>query len=177
MIEKLTHVPIVVSDQEKALKFYREVLGFEKRADYRNPGSPRWLTVAPKGTDVELILFEGQYKLDPRAPPEAGSGGNHLVFRTNDCRKDFEIFKARGLKFKDPAPVEANYGIAAYFTDPDGNHLTLLQPGPVPAQNRRKASPVLGLKKYPKEYIAAGRGRVDANRHAHRRQAGKPRSQ
>ncbi len=110
MIEKLTHVPIVVSDQEKALKFYTEVLGFEKRADYRNPGSPRWLTVAPKGTDVELILFEGKYKIDPRAPPEAGSGGNHFVFRTNDCRKDFEIFKARGLKFKDPAPVEANYG-------------------------------------------------------------------
>jgi len=139
MIEKLTHVPIVVSDQEKALKFYTEVLGFEKRADYQNPGNPRWLTVAPKGTDVELILFEGKYKLDPRAPPEAGSGGNHFVFRTNDCRKDFEIFKARGLKFKDPAPVEANYGIAAYFTDPDGNHLTLLQPGPVPAQNQWKA--------------------------------------
>src|SRR5438128_1216234 len=81
MIEKLTHVPIVVSDQEKALKFYTEVLGFEKRADYQNPGNPRWLTVAPKGTDVELILFEGKYKLDPRAPPEAGSGGNHFVFR------------------------------------------------------------------------------------------------
>src|SRR2546428_726819 len=111
MIEKLTHVPIVVSDQDKALKFYTELLGFEKRADYQNPGNLRWLTVAPKGTDVELILFEGRYALDPRAPPEAGSGGNHFVFRTNDCRKDFEIFKARGLKFKDPAPVEANYGI------------------------------------------------------------------
>src|SRR6266566_675161 len=121
MIEKLTHVPIVVSDQEKALKFYTEVLGFEK------------------GTDVEMILFEGKYKLDPRAPPQAGSGGNHWVFKTNDCRKDVEILKARGLKFKDPAPVEANYGIAAYFTDLDGNHLTLLQPGPAPAQARGKA--------------------------------------
>src|SRR2546430_11746728 len=80
MIEKLTHVPIVVSDQEKALKFYTEVLGCEKRADSQNPGNRRWLTVAPKGTDVELILFEGKYKLDPRAPPEAGSGGNHFVF-------------------------------------------------------------------------------------------------
>ena len=79
VIEKLTHVPIVVSDQEKALKFYTEVLGFEKRADYQNPGNPRWLTVAPKGTDVELILFEGKYKLDPRPPPEAGSGGNHFT--------------------------------------------------------------------------------------------------
>src|SRR2546430_13436849 len=84
MIEKLTHVPIVVSDQEKALKFYTEVLGFEKRADYQNPGSPRWLTVAPKGTDVEMILFEGKYKLDPRAPPEAGSGGGTIGVLTKD---------------------------------------------------------------------------------------------
>jgi len=36
--------------------------------------------------------------------------------------------KARGVKFKDPSPVEAPFGIAVYFTDPDGNHLTLLQP-------------------------------------------------
>jgi catechol 2,3-dioxygenase-like lactoylglutathione lyase family enzyme len=128
MIEKLTHAPIVVSDQEKALQFYTDVLGLEKRADYQLPGNPRWLTVGPKGQDIELILFEGRYKLDARAPPEAGSGGNHWVFKTDDCRKDFEILKARGVKFKDPAPVEANYGIAAYFTDPDGNHITLLQP-------------------------------------------------
>jgi len=50
------------------------------------------------------------------------------VFRTTDCRKDFETLKARGVKFKDPSPVEAPFGIAVYFTDPDGNHLTLLQP-------------------------------------------------
>ncbi len=132
MIEKLTHVPIVVSDQEEALRFYTGVLGFEKRADYQQPGNPRWLTVAPKGTDIELILVEGEYKLDPRAPAAADSGGNHWVFKTNDCRKDFEILKARGVKFKDSAPVENWYGIAAYFTDPFGNHISLLQPSPTP---------------------------------------------
>jgi len=132
MIEKLTHVPIVVSDQERALRFYTDVLGLEKRADYQLPGNPRWLTVAPKGQDIELILFQGTYRVDPRAPPEAGSGGNHWVFKTDNCRKDFEILRARGVKFKDPAPVEANYGIAAYFTDPDGNHLTLLESSPAP---------------------------------------------
>jgi len=132
MIEKVTHVPIVVSDQERALRFYTDVLGLEKRADYQLPGNPRWLTVAPKGQDIELILFQGTYRVDPRAPPEAGSGGNHWVFKTDDCRKDFEILRARGVKFKDPAPVEANYGIAAYFTDPDGNHLTLLESSPAP---------------------------------------------
>jgi catechol 2,3-dioxygenase-like lactoylglutathione lyase family enzyme len=134
VIEKLTHVPIVVSSQERALEFYTKLLGFEKRADYQQPGNPRWLTVAPKGTDVELILFEGKYKLDPRLPPEAGHGGNHWVFKTDDCRKDFEILKARGVKFKDPAPVEANFGIAAYFTDPDGNHLTLLESSAGPSR-------------------------------------------
>src|SRR2546423_8466363 len=121
VIEKLTHVPIVVSDQEKALKFYTEVLGFEKRADYQNPGNPRWLTVAPKGTDVEMILFEGSYKLDPRAPPEAGSGGNHFVFRTNDCRKEFETVKGGRLKVKDSAAVEADYRIVADLQEPGGN--------------------------------------------------------
>ena len=37
------------------------------------------------------------------------------------------------MKFKDPAPVEASYGISAYFTDPDGNHLTLLESKPMPS--------------------------------------------
>src|SRR5207237_10513096 len=108
MIEKLTHVPIVVSDQEKALKFYTEVLGFEKRADYQNPGSPRWLTVAPKGTDVEMILFEGKYKLDPRAPPEAGRGGNHWGVQANDCRQDVEVPPDSGLEVQDPATGAGN---------------------------------------------------------------------
>src|SRR2546427_10401943 len=100
MIEKVTHVPIVVSDQEKALEFCTKVLGLEKRADCQLPGNPRWLTVGPKGHDLELILFQGQDKLDPRPPPEAGSGGNHVVWRTNDCRKEFEILKAHAVKVR-----------------------------------------------------------------------------
>ena len=125
---KLTHAPIVVSNQDEALRFYTEVLGFEKRADYQLPGQPRWLTVAPRGQDVELILVKGAYELDPRPASDADSGGNHHVFTTDDCRRDFAAMAARGLKFKDDAPVEAPYGIAAYFTDPDGNHFALLQP-------------------------------------------------
>ncbi len=129
MIEKLTHVPVVVSDQDVALRFYVEVLGFEKRADYQQNGHPRWLTVAPKGQDVELILVRGGYSVDPRPAPHVDSGGNHHVFYTDDCHRDFAALSALGLKFKDPAPVEAPFGTAAYFTDPDGNHFALLQPG------------------------------------------------
>ncbi len=74
MIEKLTHVPIVVSDQEKALHFYTEVLGLEKRADYQLPGNPRWVTVGPKGQDLELILFQGKYQLPGRRVALATTG-------------------------------------------------------------------------------------------------------
>ena len=131
---KLTHAPIVVRNQDEALKFYSDVLGFETRADYQQPGHPRWLTVAPKGDAVELILIEGEYSVDPRPAPDADSGGNHHVFVTDDCRRDFEALKARGVRFKHDAPVETPYGISAYFTDPDGNHLTLLQPRWSPQQ-------------------------------------------
>jgi catechol 2,3-dioxygenase-like lactoylglutathione lyase family enzyme len=127
MIQATTHVPIVVSDQDRALDFYTRVLGFEKRQDYRQEGRPRWLTVAPEGQDVELILVQGRYALDPRPPADAGSGGNHHVFSTDDCRRDIAALTARGLRFKDPAPVEAPYGTTAYFTDPDGNHFALLE--------------------------------------------------
>src|SRR5437667_12899895 len=102
MIQKLTHAPLVVSNQDEALKFYTDVLGFEKRADYQQPGNPRWVTVGPKGQDIELILFEGAYKLDPRTPPEAGSGGNHWVAKTSDSRKPFEPLRDRGVKVNDP---------------------------------------------------------------------------
>ena len=125
---KLTHTPIVVRNQDDALKFYTDVLGFEKRADYQQNGHPRWLTVAPKGDEVELILVEGVYSIDPRPNPHADSGGNHHVFITDDCRRDFDVLKTRGVQFKHEAPLEAPYGITAYFTDPDGNHLSLLQP-------------------------------------------------
>ena len=125
---KLTHAPIVVRNQDEALTFYTDVLGFEKRADYQLQGHPRWLTVAPKGDAVELILVEGVYTLDPRPAAEADSGGNHHVFITDDCRRDFDALQTRGVRFKHDAPIEAPYGITAYFTDPDGNHLSLLQP-------------------------------------------------
>jgi len=128
MFEKLTHVPIIVSDQERALKFYTEVLGFVKMQDSQQPGHPRWLTISHKGQDLEYILVKGDYVVDPRPPSTQDSGGNHMVFKTSDCRRDYETLKARGIRFKEPGLVEAPFGTAAYFTDPDGNHLSLLQP-------------------------------------------------
>src|SRR6059058_5511133 len=100
MIQKLTHAPLVVSDQDKALKFYTEILGFEKRADYQQPGKPRWLTVAPKGQDLEFILVQGKFKIESHLPPEAGTGGIHWTFTTDNCQGDYERLKARGVNLR-----------------------------------------------------------------------------
>lgn len=55
---KLSHLTIVVKDQKAALDFYTKTLGFEKRADYQIPGQPRYLTVAPKGQSIEMVLWQ-----------------------------------------------------------------------------------------------------------------------
>ena len=125
---KLTHAPILVSDQDRALKFYAEVLGFEKRQDYQQPGKARWLTVAPKGQELELAVVRATTKVE-RPPADAlDAGGNRWVFVTDDCPRDAGALRAKGVRFRGEAPVENPFGVTAYFTDPDGNALALLQP-------------------------------------------------
>jgi predicted enzyme related to lactoylglutathione lyase len=116
MIVKATNVDVQVRDQEKALKFYTGTLGFEKRGDYPGPTGVRWLTVAPKGQDLEFALVKGE-----------PAKGMRIVFQTDDCRKDVAALQEQGVKFLGQAPREQPYGVEAHFTDPDGNHLVLLQ--------------------------------------------------
>lgn len=120
MIDKTTHVPVLVRDQDKALEFYVGTLGFEKRQDYGQKGKPRWLTVAPPGSDVELALAKGEFLADPRAEE-----GYRITLATSDCRGEFARLKARGVPFREAAPVETPFGIVATFADPDGNRFTL----------------------------------------------------
>src|SRR5690348_4346047 len=121
MIDKTTHVPILVRDQDQALGFYVGKLGFEKRQDYGQKGRPRWLTVAPPGADVELALIQGEYLVDPR-----GEEGAQLTFTTRDCRGEATKLKARGVTLTDP--VDMPFGTVARFADPDGNRYQLLEP-------------------------------------------------
>src|SRR5712692_4852499 len=75
----LTHVTIVVKDQKAALEFYTRTMGFEKRADYQNPGQPRWLTVAPKGQAIEMVLWQAGEGSDPNLPPVTRSRASARV--------------------------------------------------------------------------------------------------
>jgi len=132
MITKFTHSTVWVLDQDAALRFYTEVLGFEARTDV-TMDSFRWLTVGPPGQpDFELILaVPGPPMLDPesaehiRAMVAKGALGAG-VFATDDCRRSYEEMKARGVEFL-TEPAERSYGIEATFRDNSGNWFSLMQ--------------------------------------------------
>lgn len=116
MKAKITHVALVVKNQDEAVEFYTKKVGFEKRADYNPPAGERWVTVAPKGQDLELVLTK------------AGSNNSttHITMSVDDCKNASAELKAQGVKFKQE-PLEHPYGISAIFVDPDGNSFHINQ--------------------------------------------------
>ncbi len=119
---------VFVSDQEKALRFYTDVLGFVKKQDVRN-GDYRWLTVvSPEGhDDVELLL-------EPNAHPAAqqfqkaihDQGISATVLFTKDVPGDYERLRAKGVRFTSEPNVAA-WGANVMFDDTVGNLINLVQ--------------------------------------------------
>jgi predicted enzyme related to lactoylglutathione lyase len=138
----LANINVWVHDQNEALAFYTEKLGWEVRADVELPEIPdfRWLTVGPPNQpDIAIVLMEvpgppvfeeetRQKVLDVMAKG-AGTG---LFLNTDDCRASYEELKARGVEFSEE-PSERPYGIDAGFHDPSGNAFRLIQQAEVPA--------------------------------------------
>ena len=136
MTMKLTHVQIWVLDQDQALDWYTNKLGFEVREDVTVPelGNFRWLSVGPPGQEdvkVTLMAIPGQPVFDAETEQaikatlaKGGAGG--LFFVTDDIQGTYEQLKERGVEFVDP-PEERPYGIDAGFRDPFGNHFRVMQ--------------------------------------------------
>src|SRR5215475_4429883 len=97
---KIKLTTLYVDDQEKALRFYTEVLGFAKKADFSN-GPYRWLTVASPedsdGTDLQLALNDNPAaKAYQQAMFEQGQPA--IMLFSDDCKGDFERVQARGAQ-------------------------------------------------------------------------------
>ena len=133
MITKHSHATVYVVDQDRAKAFYTEKLGMECRDDIRL-GNFRWLTVGPKTQpDHSLVLMpvgggpmiSAEDAAVLRKLLEAGaiSAG---VLETDDCRRDYEELKARGVDFV-REPKEQPYGIEALFRDDSGNFFSMCQ--------------------------------------------------
>jgi predicted enzyme related to lactoylglutathione lyase len=133
---KIATAQLWVQDQDEALAFYTEKVGFEVRADVTmaEMGDFRWLTVGPAGQpDIAVVLMAipGPPVMDAetgeldRTLMAKGFAGT-IFLTTDDCRASYEELKGRGVEFAEH-PEERPYGIDAGFRDPSGNHIRLTQ--------------------------------------------------
>jgi len=125
---KIKVTSVYVDDQEKALRFYTEVLGLAKKADF-SQGPYRWLTVAspdePDGTELQLALNSNpaakayQQALFQQSQPA-------IMFFTDDIKGDFERIKACGAEFTMP-PTDVTGSTITMLNDTCGNRIQLTQ--------------------------------------------------
>jgi predicted enzyme related to lactoylglutathione lyase len=125
---KIKLTSVYVDDQDKALRFYTEVLGLARKADF-SQGPFRWLTVAspeePDGTELQLALNDNPAA---KAYQQAifQNGQPAAMFFTNDVKDDYERIKARGADFT-MAPTEVPGATIAMLNDTCGNLIQLSQ--------------------------------------------------
>ncbi|HYP30170.1 MAG TPA: VOC family protein [Blastocatellia bacterium] len=130
MFTRIGSVPIFVSDQERALAFYRDKLGFEVVLDQQYGPEFRWVTVARQEGETELVLFR----------PVPSIAGNQLkelegrigiwtgiTFLTADINATYQTLRQRGVEFQTEPTRQAWGGTEALFSDPDGNYFHLVQ--------------------------------------------------
>ena len=137
-IRQVGTVFVPVADQERALKFYVDKLGFEKRADFRYGGGSRWIEVAPAGAANTIAL------VPPSEGKAAGGNQTYCAFATEDIDSDHATLRARGVDVDegiarkgkrrsglvsmdvsvgDPVPPQF------FFRDIDGNRFLIVEPG------------------------------------------------
>ncbi len=125
---KIKLTGVFVDDQEKALRFYTQVLGFTKKTDV-SQGPYRWVTVVspeePDGTELQLALNDN---LADKAHQEAmfQQGRPAAMFFTDDVKGDYERIQARGGEFTIP-PTQVTGSTIAMLNDTCGNLIQLTQ--------------------------------------------------
>jgi predicted enzyme related to lactoylglutathione lyase len=133
---KIANSQLWVHDQDEALAFYTQKLGWEVRSDVTLPemGDFRWLTVGPPGQEdaaVVLMAIPGPPVIDDESRGQIrdllskGFAGT-LFLTTEDCQASYEELRARGVEFTEE-PEDRPYGIDAGFRDPSGNSFRLTQ--------------------------------------------------
>jgi catechol 2,3-dioxygenase-like lactoylglutathione lyase family enzyme len=140
MLNRISHTGVWVTDQDEALAFYRDVLGFEVRTDVTIPefGNMRWLSVALPEQDIVLQLTAFDLPHMDEATREQiaqvlAKGYNPpLIFEVDDCRATIERLRGRGVDITQE-PEDQFYGVDAGIRDPSGNSIRITQPAPVPA--------------------------------------------
>lgn len=127
---KITVTSVLVDDQQKALEFYTQQLGFVKKRDIPLGGEARWLTVAspedPDGTEL-LLEPDGHPAARPFKEALVADGIPFTSFTVQDVRAEFERLKGLGVRFTQD-PTEMGPVTTAVFDDTCGNLIQMATP-------------------------------------------------
>jgi uncharacterized glyoxalase superfamily protein PhnB len=133
---RVANAQLWVHDQEEALDFWTNKVGFEVRADISMPelGDFRWLTVGAHGQEdfsIALLAIPGPPVMDEGTKKQVeelmAKGFSGTVFlTTDDCQASYEELRDRGVEFTE-TPEERPYGIDSGFRDPSGNSIRLTE--------------------------------------------------
>lgn len=123
MSEHVGTVNVFVRDQDTALKFYVDKLGWELRAD-ESMGPVRWVEVAPPGGQASIVLADSAYPLF--SEDKVGRYTELQIF-TDDIQSLYPKLAQAGVDFPTP-PEDQPWGWHSVFADPDGNEFFLVQP-------------------------------------------------
>jgi catechol 2,3-dioxygenase-like lactoylglutathione lyase family enzyme len=130
VIKRIGAVPVFVSDQDRALSFYRDKLGFEVISDVPIGDGFRWLLVTPQEGGTEIILFcptndvnrTSKEDLQKRIGIWTG-----IVLLTDDIKQSYRLMSERGVEFESEPLLQPWKVWETRFSDPDGNRLHLVQ--------------------------------------------------
>lgn len=122
MISRIHSTTVVVADQDAALDFYVNTLGWDKAMDAPVGPGMRWLTVVPPRATTQLVLAHTSWAGEGKTP--GGHSGISLV--TPDIDAAYETMTAGGVQFKQPVEVMPWGQKAAWFYDLDGNEFFLV---------------------------------------------------
>lgn len=130
MIKSIDLATVIVRDQEEAIQFYTEKLGFEKKHDAQFGPNARWVTVAPPGSNgTQFILWDPRHWMSP----EAAEGMLALIGKmpgfvlgTDDCRATIADLEGKGVKVS-RQPEDQPYGVEAVIEDTFGNSMVVVE--------------------------------------------------
>ena len=141
MIKNIRHTGIVVSDMERSLEFYRDLLGlnvvkdFEEEGEYIDKisglsGVKVWMIklAADGGTMVELLKYTSHPRRALDNPQICDIGCSHIAFTVDDVDREFIWLSEKGVKFNShPVVSPDGYAKVAFCQDPNGVFIELVE--------------------------------------------------
>lgn len=122
---RMRFASLFVSDEDKAIDFYANKLGFQLVVDNPTPFGGRFLMFAPPGGGTRLVISKP-------VPGMAGArvgGFSNIAWETDNIQATYEALRAKGVEFTQPPAMQPWGGIQAAFADQDGNIMMLQQGG------------------------------------------------